>query len=536
MRKSPQQILACIGRAATGRLMKGEEEAVAKLSYEGRLLRLPDTNLAHQTLVHTIYSEISTWWTRRTANMRRRYEVSPESIASAAAQPVSTRAARIRAQVTKVETREWLKGAKAKPSLDLYSATKTTIGREKFFDNLLGWQRPVSACCGHVCGGRSLLPGLTQLAPPVELQKRPPATSSSNALRLHLPPRAKPCQQLSVLKRLGGLRGWIMRDALRPGGDMRRCDGETAGTRVAARSTTIPLVVPDGTQPSGRNNPQKPLRLRAAPRESSHQISSGRSCRATAPHRTTGAAAVRPVFLPVWPVGLPNPSAHAPHRQLSENVLFLHGDPSARPYGVDDFASPLQNITDLRAVECLGPFQYNPGSDELTARQLECSGRVQRVVRDGWRKPGLAHMTGTSRVYHIIPSSPTSLENIPHQATVQGCSILIEVAGRPALCLRCYHTGHYRRSCQTPWCHSCHSFGHDHVNCTLSYAARTKQQASVRPQLEEYMDADDMAAMMGSLKVKKPEKPCPSHHHYPLTSRTKRSPCPHPSPPLQQLS
>ncbi|KAH9373381.1 hypothetical protein HPB48_018434 [Haemaphysalis longicornis] len=106
-------------------------EAVAKLSYEGRLLRLPDTNLAHQTLIHTIYSGISTRWTRRTANLRRRYEVLPESIASAAAQPVSTRAARIRAQVTKVETREWLEGAKAKPSLDLYSATKTTIGREK---------------------------------------------------------------------------------------------------------------------------------------------------------------------------------------------------------------------------------------------------------------------------------------------------------------------------------------------------------------------------------------------------------------------
>lgn len=40
--------------------------------------------------------------------------------------------------MTEVETREWLRGAKAKPSLALYSATKTTIGREKFFDNSLG--------------------------------------------------------------------------------------------------------------------------------------------------------------------------------------------------------------------------------------------------------------------------------------------------------------------------------------------------------------------------------------------------------------
>ncbi|KAH9361175.1 hypothetical protein HPB48_020837 [Haemaphysalis longicornis] len=140
-----------------------------------------------------------------------------------------------------------------------------------------------------------------------------------------------------------------------------------------------------------------------------------------------------------------------PTGKLSENALFLHGNPSARPYGVDDFASALENITDLRSIECLGPFQYNhvwmvtfrsenemeasaaqtsegkamPGHqpeptvpDELIVRQLERFGRVQRVVRDGWRKPGLAHMTGTSRVYHIIPSSPTSLEKIPHQATV----------------------------------------------------------------------------------------------------------------------
>lgn len=113
-------------------------EAVAKLSYEGRLLRLPDTNLAHQTLIHTIFSGISTRWTRRTANLRRRFEVPPESIASAAAQPVSAMGAGIRAQVAKVETREWLRGAKAKPSLGLYSATKTAIGRETFFDNSLG--------------------------------------------------------------------------------------------------------------------------------------------------------------------------------------------------------------------------------------------------------------------------------------------------------------------------------------------------------------------------------------------------------------
>ncbi|KAH9375651.1 hypothetical protein HPB48_023059 [Haemaphysalis longicornis] len=140
--------------------------------------------------------------------------------------------------------------------------------------------------------------------------------------------------------------------------------------------------------------------------------------------------------------------------KLSENALFLHGDPSVRPYGVDDFTSALQSVTDLRALDCLGLFQYNevwtitfnsenemqslatqteifvkgkrclvinpsrrevavkvhwlpprvPGG--LIVRQLECFDHVQRVVRDGWRKSALPHMTGTSRVYHIIPSAP----------------------------------------------------------------------------------------------------------------------------------
>ncbi|KAH9361999.1 hypothetical protein HPB48_014938 [Haemaphysalis longicornis] len=135
--------------------------------------------------------------------------------------------------------------------------------------------------------------------------------------------------------------------------------------------------------------------------------------------------------------------------------------------------------------------------DELLIRQFERFGRVQRVVREGWQKSGLTHMTGTTRIFHVIPSTPTSLEAIPHQATLNGCRILIEVPGRPSLCLRCYHTGHYRKNCSTPWCRACRAYGHDETNCTQSYASRAKQRTPAR-NLEEYMDADDMAAMMST--------------------------------------
>ncbi|KAH9374847.1 hypothetical protein HPB48_011144 [Haemaphysalis longicornis] len=146
-------------------------------------------------------------------------------------------------------------------------------------------------------------------------------------------------------------------------------------------------------------------------------------------------------------------------------------------------------------------------------------------------------MTGTSSVYHIMPSSPTSIENIPHHATVQRCPILIQVAGRPTLCLQLYHMGHYRRSCQTPCCRSCPSFGYDHTNCTLSYAARTKQRASVWPQVEEYMNADDMAAMIGTTSQEAGEAlPFPSS--LPPNELNKKEPvyAPLKSPPAVELS
>ncbi|KAH9359938.1 hypothetical protein HPB48_007061 [Haemaphysalis longicornis] len=110
-------------------------------------------------------------------------------------------------------------------------------------------------------------------------------------------------------------------------------------------------------------------------------------------------------------------------------------------------------------------------------------------------------MTGTTRIFHVIPSTPTSLEAIPHQATLNGGPILIEVPGRSSLCLRCYHNGQYRKNCSTPWCRACRAYGHDETNCTpnctQSYASRAKQRTPART-LEEYMDADDMAAIMST--------------------------------------
>ncbi|KAH9374645.1 hypothetical protein HPB48_019826 [Haemaphysalis longicornis] len=87
-------------------------EAVAKLSYEVRLLRLPDTNLAHQALIHTIYSGISTWWTLTDCEF---------------AAPCRT----AREHEGGQDPGSGYKGGDE-------GRHKTTIGREKFFDNSLG--------------------------------------------------------------------------------------------------------------------------------------------------------------------------------------------------------------------------------------------------------------------------------------------------------------------------------------------------------------------------------------------------------------
>lgn len=105
--------------------------------------------------------------------------------------------------------------------------------------------------------------------------------------------------------------------------------------------------------------------------------------------------------------------------------------------------------------------------DKLLTRQFKHFGRFQRVVCEGWQKPGLTHMTVATRIFRVIPSSPTSLEAIPHQAIINDSPILIEVPGRPSLCLHCYHTRHYRKNFSTAWCRACRAYKRDQTNCML---------------------------------------------------------------------
>lgn len=108
-------------------------EAVAKASYENRLLRLPATNVARQTLLHTIYASQATRWTKRTRALRDRF-----GLAAATLVTVNPSRESVRAQVQRSEKAEWLGRAAAKPSLEVYRTYKSDIRRETFFDNSRG--------------------------------------------------------------------------------------------------------------------------------------------------------------------------------------------------------------------------------------------------------------------------------------------------------------------------------------------------------------------------------------------------------------
>lgn len=230
-----------------------------------------------------------------------------------------------------------------------------------------------------------------------------------------------------------------------------------------------------------------------------------------------------------------------PSGKVTENSLFLHCDPAARPYGIQDIAAGLSAVIELKGIASLGGFQFNhvwmitfktgedmaplaskceitvkgkkcvvidPNvqekairvhwvphhiPDALIAQQLGRFGKVKRVVREKWRIPGLEEAETNTRVVELAPRDAEALNAVPHQAKIDGVPILIAVPGRPPLCLRCKQLGHIRRQCRAPWCRKCRTFGHLEADCVQTYASKTKQRAAQQTP-DDYMDAEEIEA------------------------------------------
>ena len=82
---------------------------------------------------------------------------------------------------------------------------------------------------------------------------------------------------------------------------------------------------------------------------------------------------------------------------------------------------------------------------------------VRSVVMSGWKQD----------ILHIIL--------LLHEN--EKSELLVTIAGRQPLCLRCRQEGHYRRECSTTFCRRCSQYGHLSETCAAagSYASALRE-------------------------------------------------------------
>ncbi|KAM7281003.1 hypothetical protein ISCGN_006487 [Ixodes scapularis] len=200
------------------------------------------------------------------------------------------------------------------------------------------------------------------------------------------------------------------------------------------------------------------------------------------------------------------------------NSVFLHADITARPYRIQDLKKGLEKAGVLGEIAAFGSYQMNhvwivtlktslakkkllsaatfevkgkrcvvidPEKsevrlklhwlpfhlpDDVVKKNLEPYGKVEDVGREAWRVEGFEGVQSTTRVVRLTLKEGVTLEKLPHQLRLPGCTALVLAPGRAPLCLRCRQTGHIRRECRVPRCDSCRRFGHLRDDCRKTYA------------------------------------------------------------------
>ncbi|XP_064480582.1 uncharacterized protein LOC135394056 [Ornithodoros turicata] len=231
-----------------------------------------------------------------------------------------------------------------------------------------------------------------------------------------------------------------------------------------------------------------------------------------------------------------------PTGNISFNTVFLHADPSGRPYRADDFAESVLSIIDKEDVAQFGAYLYNHvwaltlhsrlpkerlvAKKQISVKNKKCIiidpnekdvhlslhwlpmhipdiavvnalsgfGKVEKIEREKWRSTAFAGAETTTRRVSMVLRDGVSVESIPHIMRILGGQVLVDIPGRPPLCLRCKKIGHFRKNCSSSWCKACRRFGHDADDCVSTYASKTRaavEDASVA----DMMDVEDTAAL-----------------------------------------
>ncbi|KAH6929717.1 hypothetical protein HPB50_020666 [Hyalomma asiaticum] len=210
-----------------------------------------------------------------------------------------------------------------------------------------------------------------------------------------------------------------------------------------------------------------------------------------------------------------------PSGETMKECLFLHCDVAGRPYRLEDFRDPLQELGVLKDVTGIGPFQMthvwliklrtreikevllNAGGIEVKGRfcavidpvqqditlkvhwvpfhvtgealkkAFDHYGEVKEVRQDEWKVRGFEQAESTTRIVRMTLREDLTPDELPHLFRIFGGSVLVVVPGRAPICLRCRRKGHIRRDCRVPRCVQCREFGHELKDCVRTYARVT---------------------------------------------------------------
>ncbi|XP_064467809.1 uncharacterized protein LOC135378652 [Ornithodoros turicata] len=244
---------------------------------------------------------------------------------------------------------------------------------------------------------------------------------------------------------------------------------------------------------------------------------------------------------------------------VSLNTIFLHADPSARPYRADDFAEGVFSVILKEDVAQFGAYLYNHvwaltlhsrlpkeklvAKKEISVKNKKCIildpiqneiymsvhwlpmhvsdngvsnaltayGEVEKIERGRWRSTAFAGAETTTRKVAIVLRKGVSVEDIPHVMKIMGGHVLIDIPGRPPLCLRCKKVGHLRKICRASWCKTCRNFGHVPDDCISTYAAKTRAPAEYTT-TAELMDVDENVQVGATALEKREHQSEPERH------------------------
>lgn len=75
--------------------------------------------------------------------------------------------------------------------------------------------------------------------------------------------------------------------------------------------------------------------------------------------------------------------------------------------------------------------------DDNVRRALGSYGKVTEVTRETWRVSSLEGVQSTMRITRLTLREGVTVEQLPHQLQMLGCTALVLAPGRAPLCPRC---------------------------------------------------------------------------------------------------